>query len=198
MAETKNKYAFRDGTCDGEIRFGNIDADGTKSSVMLRSGNPTFSKSHYMQFNDTGKLAGGTLNRCPGVFQIKCGDTPLEGVGFVLHSVNGDLIIGAPNGRVRIFGQDVDIIASGSSNDSGFVNITSNKKVVVSAPQITAEASIDIGLSATKGVNINSSGIIYLTGLMKCAEAQELTLNPPGTNTILDTIKGIKKLINSL
>jgi hypothetical protein len=198
MAETKNQYAFRDGTCDGEIRFGNIDANQVKSSVLLRSGNPAFRKSHYMQFDDTGKLAGGTLNRCPGVYQIKCGDSPVEGVGFVLHSVNGDLIIGAPNGRIRMFAQDIDLIASGPGNDSGFINLRSNKKIEMKAPQITGEASIDIGLTAPKGVNITSSGVILLTGLLKCAEAQELTLNPPGTNTILDTVRGIRKLLSSL
>jgi hypothetical protein len=198
MGKTKNQYAFRDGTVDGELRFGNIDENQVKSSVLLRSGNPSFSKSHYMQFDDTGKLAGGTLNRCPGVYQIKCGDGPVEDVSFVLHAVNGDIIIGAPKGRIRMFAQDIDLIASGPGNDSGFINLQSNQKIELQSPIINAEASVSIGLAAPKGVNITTSGIILLTGLLKCAEAADLTLNPPGTNTILDTVRGISKLIKSL
>ena len=48
------------------------------------------------------------------VFSIECGDKPVDNVGFFVRTKKGDVVIGAPSGRVRIYGKTVDIVASGS------------------------------------------------------------------------------------
>ena len=49
---------------------------------------------------------------------------------FMLEAVSGDLILRAPSGRVRIEGQNVDIIA-GYDGQTGIINIDANDKILM-------------------------------------------------------------------
>jgi len=162
MAQGNNVHTRRIGNKDGEIRFGNIDLDNTLSGVSIRNGFP-FPIAHYMQMDSTGKLAGGTKNRCPGVYQIKCGDYPVNDVAFVLHAVDGDIIIGAPSGRVRIFGETVDIIATGGGSLKGNINISANNNVNIDGKQINAKATAAIKFVSSGVGHITVSNNLYLT-----------------------------------
>lgn len=196
MAQGKNVHAHRAGNIDGEIRFGNIDTDNTLSGVSIRNGFP-FPKPHYIQMDSTGKLAGGTKNRCPGVYQIKCGDNPVDDVGFVLHAVDGDIIIGAPSGRVRIFGETVDIVATGAGTLKGNINISANNNVNIDGKQINAKASAAMKFVSSGVGHITVSNNLYLSAaFIKHGTAASVKLPPPltgntGPTEILQTIQKI-------
>ena len=51
---------------------------------------------------------------------------PVDGVAGVTYAENGDLILFAPRGRIRIMARDIDLIAEGNGWETGFVNIHSN------------------------------------------------------------------------
>jgi len=113
MSDQRNPYCLNYGNVDGRIRFGTLDpTTNTINSIQIESGYADLSTPHYMSFHRDGKFGGGTTFKCPGVFQIECASNPVNNIGFFLHSVDGDIVIGSPNGRVRIFGETVDIIAS--------------------------------------------------------------------------------------
>ena len=97
MSESKNYHTIRYGNKDGEIKFGHIHNDNEISAFMVRSGSDT---RHYMSMDATGGEGrkGGTINRCPGTYQIKCGDDvtsdPEDGLpAFYVECVNGDIIL---------------------------------------------------------------------------------------------------------
>lgn len=156
MAKTKNDHTIRFGNRDGEIKFGHIDLNEVKSSVMLRSGAHPQVAEHYMQFNSNGPMKGGTINRCPGSYQIWCGNAPTDGVAFVLNAVDGDIVIRAQNGRIRMEAENIDMMASGADNRNGVITLKSDEKV-----QIITK---NFELNSSSMAKFFSSGIVDIVG----------------------------------
>lgn len=97
---------------------------------------------HYTSLDIDGPREGWTVNRCPGVYQIHCGDdVDKESIGCYIQTKNGDLVIGAPNGNVRIYGVNVDIFAkNGTDNTTGVINIESNEAVNINTQKLDVQA----------------------------------------------------------
>ena len=112
MAQNKNYHMIRYGVAEGEIKFGHIHTDNVISACMLRSG---FSYKHYITLDGPGGedfRKHSTTCRSPGSFQVMAGEgVPDEQPGIFLDAENGDIVIRAANGRVRIEAIDVDIRA---------------------------------------------------------------------------------------
>jgi hypothetical protein len=198
MAKTNTPNFWRKTTCDGEIAFGEVFLNGIKCAAILRNVDPTLSKSQYLAYLNSGKLKGGTVNRCPGVYQIRCGDKPVQDVSFVLHADNGDIIIGAPNGRIRMYAQSIDMIASGPDNKTGYINMLSNTKVEIKTPIIDATASVETNITGEKKVNIASRDEVKVTGNFNEQSPAVIDIPPPGSQTLKETLEGIVKLVKDI
>lgn len=98
----------------GHIKFGHISPNSTFAGVLLRNGHPAQDSEHYTMLMSSGKMKGGTINRCPGVYQIICGENPVDETSFVLNAALGDIVLRAPKGRIRMDARNIDIIATGS------------------------------------------------------------------------------------
>ncbi len=198
MAKSNTPNYWRKTTCDAELAFGEVFLNGIKCAAIIRNVDPTLSKSQYMAFLNSGKLKGGTVNRCPGVYQIRCGDKPVNDTAFVLHADNGDIIIGAPNGRIRMFAQSIDMIASGPDNKTGYINILSNTSVEIKTPTITATASVEANITGEKKVNIASRDEVKVTGNFNEQSPAVIDIPPPGSQTLKETLEGIVKLVKDI
>lgn len=149
----------------GHIKLGHIDINNTIGGVLIRNGTPQQASEHYMQFNYSGPLKGGTMNRCPGVYQIICGDEPKNNVGFLLRSNDGDIVIQAPAGRIRMEAKYIDLVAS------SHLNIDAAQKVTIRSKNIEINGSsvakfFSSGLCEIVGKNtLNFAG-----GLIDCAD----------------------------
>ena len=86
----------------GHIKFGHITPRYEYAGVLVRNGHPGMSAEHYMMFMSSGTMAGGTINRCPGVYQIHCGEDPVDDTAMVINAARGDIILKAPKGRIRL------------------------------------------------------------------------------------------------
>lgn len=197
MAEPKVKDAVRFGNSRGEIKFGHVDRDGTVSGVMLRNGEPTLVSPHFMQLNSTGALAGGTTNVCPGVYQIYCGDKPVNDVAFVLQAEDGDIIIGAPGGRIRIFGESVDIIAEGSGKN-GNINLSAANNINMNCKEAKLEASALINFITNGKAYMSAQNTFYINaGLGKLTSNSSAPIAiPPAIGNMGPT--EIKQMIQKL
>lgn len=197
MAEPTVKDAVRFGNSRGEIKFGHVDRDGKIANVMIRSGQPNLPTPQFMEFIGNGKLAGGTTNVCPGVYQIYCGDTPVNGVAFVLQAESGDVIIGAPGGRVRIFGQSVDIIAEGSG-DKGNINLSASNNINMSCKEAKLEASALINFITNGKAYMSAQNTFYINaGLGKLTSNASAPVKfPPAIGNMGPT--EIKQMIQKL
>ena len=202
-----NPHTFNQvGNTEGKVYFGDIMKNGAKMAVMIRNifNSGGTRRSHYIGLQMNGELAGSTICRTPHVFQVRCGDTVEKDTpAFVAYADNGDMVIGAPNGRIRIFAQDIDLLASGNGLDTGFINIESNARVNLhsAATQITGKDKLT--MSGDRQATINSTGRVQVNaGGFKLVEGADVSpVSSPfgsGVNTIKQQIEGLKKLIESI
>lgn len=201
MTDTKPSWDYsRIGTTQGELRFGDVHLDGTKLAALIRNTNPSKATDHFMGFGASGKFNGSTWNQCPGAYQIICGKTPVDGVSFVTYAENGDIIIGAPAGRIRIFAKDIELISTGDSNTTGFIQLAANGGIEVnSRTNVNIQASSNINIAAEKQVQVTSPGEIKIRGEWSINESTDFVFGPIlGGMTPLKFVDGLKKLIGSL
>lgn len=188
------------GTNAGQLSFSDLALDGSIAGAMLRNGHPFSAADHYMRLITTGKFAGGTTNRCPGTYQIICGKTPTTDVGFIVISEDGDLILSAPSGRVRIMGEDVDILAIGGGTKKGNINIAANNNVHTSGKTVETIASAKLSLASGGNGYLTISNILYKSATFtKNASAAAVSLPPQFlTNTGVSEIRQtLKKILST-
>lgn len=192
MSDKKNIDALSYGNKDGEIRFGHLhlaNSNGTESdvtsSVMLQADDSR----HYMSMDKDGKRKGWTLNRCPGSYEIKCGDdVPQNQNSFFLLAENGDIIIRAPKGRIRMSAMDIDIRADGPDNTRGTINIDSNQSVNIKTGSFDLDASIGVRLFTPGSMNIianTSMGLVsnFINGLTAASKTLSSKSGPVTQST---------------
>jgi len=178
------------GNKDGRIKFGHLHMENENLDSCVTSGVylSAYDSRHYMSFDIDGHRKGWTLNSCPGSYQILCGEDIKKGdFGFFLLAENGDIVIRAPNGRVRISGLDVDIRADGPDNTRGSVNIDSNQSVNINTGIFDVKASVGakIFTSATLSLIGNTSMKIvsnFVEGLSAATSTKPSKTFPDSTS----------------
>ena len=193
------------GNRQGQIEFGHLHqgltgkpgADVT-SGVFLQAAD---NSRHYMTMDIDGARAGWTSNRCPGPYQIWCASdhagktnsAPLNnwpGVGFFLLAENGDIIIRAPKGRIRMSAMDIDIKAEGPDLTRGTVNIDSNESVNIKTGNFDVKAQKGVTIFCPKSINIASNTSLnfvgnFVSSLSAGSNFKPDKLNPVTTATML-------------
>lgn len=167
MAGKESKEEIGYGNMYGEIQFGHLNLAGTNgteadtmSSVKLQA----WDDIHYIAMDMDGKRPGWTTNRCPGVWQVKCGDERKpDDISMFMRAENGDIIIQAPNGRIRLQAQDIDIRAEGEDNTRGTINIESNQSVNIKTANVDIRGSVGINIQTPFSINLvaNASMNMY-------------------------------------
>lgn len=161
--EKKTFRSVEYGTTDGQIRFGHLHGKPTsdvQSDVMLQASDPL----HYMTMDKDGKRKGWTVNRCPDTWELKCGDnTDPKKPAFYVETINGDIVLKAPNGRIRLQALDIDILATGPNTKRGVVDIKANQAIQLDANKIDfkAKASLKMVSSGAGEMVFNQSLKMY-------------------------------------
>lgn len=177
----KNYHTIRYGTAEGEIKMGHIHQDNELSGAMLRNGNSSSKGDHYISLESSGdkQRNNGTMCVSPGAFQVKAGydlgnDTESEEnkyTGIYMDAVNGDIVIRAPSGRIRIEAIDIDLKATGSGNQNGTINLNGNEKVIIKAQTIDASSKVSTKMFSEKTVEVVGNGLLNIYGgLVDCAD----------------------------
>jgi len=177
----KNYHTIRYGTAEGEIKMGHLHRDNEISAAMLRSGESSSKGNHYISLESSGdkQRKNGTVCSSPGSFQVKAGydlgnDTEGEEnkyTGIYMDAVNGDIVIRAPSGRIRIEALDVDIKATGSGNKKGTVNINGNEKIILKSQTIDVSSKVSTKIFSEKTLECVGNGLLNIYGgLVDCAD----------------------------
>lgn len=162
MAQKKNYHTIRYGNSNGEIKFGHIHKDNVLSAAMIRSG---ADYRHYITMDSDDKRPGWTTIRCPGVFNLRCGDSPSGEMAMYFEAVNGDITFNAPRGRIRFAAENIDLVARGGDNKNGVITIDGNEKVLIkSAGNVTVEATGVARFFSSGTVKVIGDSILELYG----------------------------------
>ena len=192
----------RIGNIFGEVAFETVDSQNNKQAVMIRRifPNPGFRRSQYIGLQCSGTLNGSINVSAPACYNVRCGEKPVNGFAGVTYAENGDLVLFAPRGRIRIVAQDIDLIAEGNGDTTGFINIHSNAAIDMDTAEVRMQADDSVGIAAERKVDINSMQKIGLNAAnIKVVESADVTaLFGSGSNTFFQTIEGLEKLIRSL
>ena len=173
-------------------------------AVMIRRIFPsTFKRAQYIGLQMSGTLDGAINVSAPSVYNVRCGEKPVDGVSAITYAENGDIILFAPRGRVRIMARDIDLISEGNGATTGFVNIHSNSAIDMRTGELKMNASDRVGLAAETKINLNTTGEVKVSaGDFKIVEAPDVSpisgLLGSGSNTIIQFGEGLAKLIQSI
>tara|TARA_B100000427_G_scaffold240330_1_gene203214 strand:- start:163 stop:783 length:621 start_codon:yes stop_codon:yes gene_type:complete len=161
----QNYTAIKYGNNQGSIAFGQIHKQGdVTSGVMLE----TPDGEHQLSLDLDGQRKGWTVSTSPGNFQVECGSAKKEAEdSMVLNAKNGNIILLATNGKIRMQATDIEMIAVGEGGAKGNIKMnatetitTESKKFLVNAKSFYRIASPQTGEVVANGVLKLYSSII--------------------------------------
>ena len=199
--ETKTYRKNQFNTTEGGTYYGHSNENNAKMAVMLRRIFPSpFKRAQYIGLQQGGALDGAILCSAPSVFEINCGEAPVNDVAGVWYAENGDINIHAPRGRVRITAMSIDLIATGideGEDGTGYVSINANTEFNVEAGNVVVNSDNNISLNGERGVEINTPGKCeFNVGSWKVIEGGDsCTVPGEGNITIAQWAKTMIKLI---
>ena len=194
-AKTYKKNQFN--TSEGGSFYGHSMENNAKMAVMLRRIFPSpFKRAQYIGLQQGGELDGSIICSAPKTFQIACGESPAQDVAGVWYAENGDIVIGAPKGRIRIFAQSLDLIATGDGDKTGYVSVNANTEFNVEAGNVVVNSDKTISLNS-ETMDVNTTGKCeFNVGSWKVIEGGDsCTVPGEGNITFAQWIKAFAKLI---
>ena len=106
----------------------------------------------------------GTVSVCPGTFGVSAGEIVGEGIpGVFIDSNNGDLVLHS-SGRIRLIAEDIDLIAKGSGETNGVIQINANTAVQIQADAVLIDAGNLAKIFSEKTTEVIGNGILNLYG----------------------------------
>jgi len=136
---------------NGVICFGFLSPKGDVTSSVKLQG---LDGRHFMSMDEDGVREGWTTLNSPGCVQVVAGEDLTKGQdGIFVEAENGDIIIKARDGKVRIEGTDVEITATGNSPEGVFW-VRANESANIKSKNITLDAS--------QGLKLLTTGVLTL------------------------------------
>jgi hypothetical protein len=134
----KNYTAIRYGNDHGSISFGHIHKDASVTSDVLLQGSDG---RHGLTMDKDGPRKGWTTITAPGNLSIKAGMDNVEAQDTIfINSENGNIDIIATNGKIRLQGTDIELIAVGEGGSKGNVRIQASETIKLDANKVIVDA----------------------------------------------------------
>ena len=176
MAKKESFHPYFVGTEHGRLSFGTIRKNNEISACMLQSG-PDGGR-HYITMDSTGNkedgMKGSTKSFSPGTLTVKTGKDiqnytppslkPNNIPAIWCEAENGDIIIKAPHGKIRLEAEDVIINANGFDGKSGNIVLDSNDKITLKSQVIDINASVSTKIFSDKTVEVIGKGLMNIYG----------------------------------
>jgi len=156
-----NTNGIRYGNCHGSISFGHIDEYGTVTSSFLAQGSDA---RQSICLDETGIRKGWISMTAPGNFSVSCGeDKKEEEDSLCLFAENGNIIINAGNGKIRMEADDIEIISRGVGTSKGNIRLTASETVEINSKKFIADikSSYKIATAGIGEIVANSQLQIY-------------------------------------
>ena len=166
-AQKSNYWTQEIGTQNGILKFGAMSPTGDVTASVQIVG---VDGRHFIAMEEDGKRRYWTTMNAPGAFQINAGEdlavnnpdaegrkNKVNQNAIFINAENGDVVIKARNGKLRLEGLDIEMVATGNAPE-GCLWARANETLKLDAKNITVDGK--------QSVKIVSTGLLVLTGLI--------------------------------
>jgi hypothetical protein len=157
----QNYTAIRYGNDHGSISFGHIHKQAeTIADVSIQASDGR----HSIILDKDGPRKGSTQITAPGRISIESGIDKKEAEDTLfIHSHNGNVDIIASNGKIRLQGTDIELVAVGEGGSKGNIRVQASQNIELDAKTITVNAKSTLKLVSPGNVELaaNSQLTIY-------------------------------------
>ena len=191
MSKKENKHPYIIGTEHGNLSFGKVNTETNQISACMLQNGPDGGR-HYIKMEETGNKEEGTKGStkifCPGALTAIAGkdivnygegdDTPRDIPAIFYQAENGDIILSAPHGKIKLQAETIELIAEGSDNKKGIISLTSDEKVIIDSQIVDIQSKVSTKIFSEKTVDMIGRGLLNIYGGL-CDFADRSTKNLP-------------------
>tara|TARA_B100001250_G_scaffold204676_1_gene175681 strand:+ start:99 stop:713 length:615 start_codon:yes stop_codon:yes gene_type:complete len=173
MSQQENKHPYQAGTEHGYISFGEVNTYSNEIDACKLQSGPDGGR-HYIRMQETGSKEDGSKGSthivCPGALTALTGkdivnyppgsDTPRDLPAIYYEAENGDIVLTAPRGKIKIAAEAIEIIAKGSDGRTGVININADDKILLDAQTIDIQSKVSTKIFSEKTVEVIGKGIL--------------------------------------
>jgi len=176
----QNYTAITYGNDHGSISFGHIHKQGdVTAAVMLQ----TPDGEHQFSLDKDGKRKGWTTSTGPGNFQVECGSANKEAQdSLILNAKNGNIIIKANNGKIRLEGTDIELIAVGEGGSKGNIRLTATENITTDSKKLLMNASVYYKLMTSGTGEVVANSVLNIYGSLMRAVDDSCSVKNSKTN----------------
>ena len=175
MAEKKNFWTQVISTMNAVVKFGSVSPDKQSIETMRVVGNDS---RHHFIMNETLK---SSVLMSPGKTTIQCGeDVKRDDRALSIRSKNGDILIDAVHGRIKIQAKNIEFVATSDKPEEGNIEFRSTNDFEVTKCR-------DFVVNSTRNARIDAQNLLglkshkqmhFITSLFKGVSA--ITLGKDG------------------
>ena len=158
----QNYTAIKYGNNQGTIAFGQIHKQGdVTSAVMLE----TPDGEHQLSLDLDGQRTGWTCSTSPGNFQVECGSANEEAQdSAVINAKNGNIILLATNGKIRMQATDIELVAVGEGGAKGNIKMNATESIVTESKKFLVTAKSFYRIASPQTGEMVANGVLKLYG----------------------------------
>ncbi len=158
----QNYTAIGLGNDKGSFQSGRVHKQG---DVTAGPGLYTPDGEHQLSLDVDGKREGWTISTSPGAFQVECGSKMEEANNAVIiTAVNGDISIKSTNGKIRLQGTDIELVALGEGQTKGNIKLTSSENVIVESKKVLVTAKTMYKIATPGTGQMVANGVLEMYG----------------------------------
>ena len=183
-----------------------------KNGAKIAAGLRRIFPSHGIRYSqsielvEAGPMEGSIICQTPKTFSINCGEIPTgatadqAGVAGVWYAANGDLVLHAPHGTVRILANNIELISEGNPTDGkGNISLSASGAFRSDSDSAEIEAS-QTAINGENELSLSSSNRCVITGELKTDEGHDpgtvLSSLGSGSKTPTQWKRTIEKLVD--
>ena len=157
---SQNYTAIRYGNDHGSINLGHIHKPGDcTADVLIQASDGR----HSISLDKEGPRKGCTQITAPGRISIESGEDKEEAEDTLfIHAFNGNIDIIASNGKIRMQGTDIELVAIGDGTTKGNVNITASENLNLKAEKIFIDSKGLCKLASTGILEMSASSCLKI------------------------------------
>ena len=143
----------------GSVWIGPIHKQGdVTSAVVLRNEQD---RTHQLCLDIDGERPGSTTSTSPGKLQLTCGDNMKEAEdSCLIEARNGNIIIKASNGKIRMEATDIEMVTTGEGETKGNIQITSSENIILNCKKLQTNSSVYTKLCSAGDFETAANGVL--------------------------------------